>query len=209
MPSASNSCITVSKSILPKIQTLITIDSKHFLAGGTKKDGVSNSEHIFFLKIVWDTSKFKRGDSVMDTLTMKELQSHHEIIKAFPIIKQLRSHLDERSYLDLVTEAQEKESYKMFALFDHDEMVAVIGFQPMITLYYGRFVWVCDLVTDTNQRAKGYGKKLLTHVHEWALTNKYERIALSSGLQRMDAHRFYEEKMNYDKVSYVFTVSLK
>lgn len=145
----------------------------------------------------------------MDTLTIKEIQSHNEIIEAFPIMKQLRTHLDEKSYLNLVTEAQEKERYKMFALFDHDEIVAVIGFKPMITLYYGRFVWVCDLVTDTNQRAKGYGKKLLTYAHEWAIANKYERIALSSGLQRIDAHRFYEDKMKYDKVSYVFTTSLK
>ena len=76
----------------------------------------------------------------MYTLTIKEHQSHNEVIEAFPLVKQLRTHLDEKSYLDLVTEAQEKERYKMFALFDHNEMVAVIGFKPMITLYYGRFV---------------------------------------------------------------------
>ncbi|TFB12835.1 GNAT family N-acetyltransferase, partial [Filobacillus milosensis] len=33
--------------------------------------------------------------------------------------------------------------------------------------------------------------------------------ALSSGLQRTDAHRFYEDRMDYDKVSYVFKSSLK
>lgn len=145
----------------------------------------------------------------MDTLIIKELQSQNEILEAFPVMKQLRTHLDEETYIDLVLEAKEKDRYKMFALIDEKEIVAVTGFKPMITLYYGRFVWVCDLVTDTNKRSKGYGKKLLTYVHEWAEENNYESVALSSGLQRTDAHRFYENIMDYDKVSYVFKASLR
>ncbi|RID81702.1 GNAT family N-acetyltransferase [Peribacillus asahii] len=145
----------------------------------------------------------------MDSLTIKELQSQNEILGAFPVMKQLRPHLDESTYLDLVADAQEKDRYKMLALFDGDEMVAVTGFKPMITLYYGRFVWVCDLVTDNKKRSKGYGEKLLTYVHDWAKENNYENVALSSGLQRTDAHLFYEDKMNYEKVSYVFKTALK
>jgi GNAT superfamily N-acetyltransferase len=145
----------------------------------------------------------------MSNLTIKELQSRNEIIKAFPVMRQLRTHLDEGSYFELVSEAQEKEGYKMFALFDGNDIVAVIGFQPMITLYYGRFVWVCDLVTDVTKRSKGYGEKLLSYIHKWANENKYESVALSSGLKRTDAHRFYENKMDYNKVSYVFKASLK
>lgn len=143
------------------------------------------------------------------TTTIKQLQSQNEIIEAYPVMKQLRKHLDESTYLDLVLEAQEKDMYKMFALLEDNEIVAVTGFKPMITLYYGRFVWVCDLVTDANKRSKGYGEKLLTFVHEWAKENNYESVALSSGLQRTDAHRFYEDRMDYDKVSYVFKASLK
>lgn len=145
----------------------------------------------------------------MTTITIKELQSRDEIMAAFPIIKQLRTHLDEETYFELVVEAKEKDRYHMFALMDEGEIVAVTGFKPMITLYYGRFVWVCDLVTDTNKRSKGYGEKLLNYVHGWAKANHYERVALSSGLQRTDAHRFYEDKMDYDKVSYVFKANLE
>lgn len=143
----------------------------------------------------------------MNTI-IKNLQSRDEILEAFPVIKQLRTHLDQNSYLELVLEAQKKEGYKLFALYDHDKIVAVTGFMPMITLYYGRFVWICDLVTDPSRRSKGYGEKLLTYVHEWAKGNGYESVALSSGLQREDAHRFYEDKMDYQKVSYVFKTSL-
>ncbi|WP_164216428.1 GNAT family N-acetyltransferase [Virgibacillus sp. YIM 98842] len=140
----------------------------------------------------------------MDSYTIKELQNKQEILEAFSIMKQLRTHLDEDTYLELVAEAREIDSYKMFALLDRVEIAAIIGFKPMITLYYGRFVWVCDLVTDKNKRSKGYGEQLLSFVHIWAKEHDYESVALSSGLKREAAHRFYEEKMGYDKVSYVF-----
>jgi GNAT superfamily N-acetyltransferase len=145
----------------------------------------------------------------MYTYAIKEIKSKDEILEVFPVMKQLRTHLDEDSYLELVLDAQEHDRYKMFALIDANEIVAVIGFKPMITLYNGRFVWVCDLVTDENKRSKGYGEHLLTYVHKWAKEHNYETISLSSGLQRKDAHRFYEERMKYDKVSYVFLKSLK
>lgn len=142
-------------------------------------------------------------------MTIKELVTKDDILTAYPIMKQLRAHLDEDTYVNLVTDAQKKDSYNMYALMEDNHIVAVTGFKPMITLYYGRFVWVCDLVTSKQVRSKGYGEKLLTFVHEWAKQNGYETVALSSGLQRTDAHRFYEEKMGYEKVSYVFKTSVK
>ncbi|QHS22007.1 GNAT family N-acetyltransferase [Virgibacillus sp. MSP4-1] len=140
----------------------------------------------------------------MNSISIKELTSREEILEVFPVMQQLRTHLTEETYLDLVMEAQEKDQYKLAVLYDGDKIVAVTGFKPMITLYYGRFVWVCDLVTDEAVRSKGYGEKLLTYVEDWAKKHNYERIALSSGLQRKDAHRFYEMKMDYHKASYVF-----
>lgn len=135
---------------------------------------------------------------------IKELTNEEEWMRAFPVMKQLRTHLDEDQFLELVQEASQKENYKMAALYDHEKIVAVTGFMPMITLYNGRFIWVCDLVTDSNSRSKGYGEALLNYVHKWAKENGYDLVSLSSGLQRTDAHRFYENRMDYDKVSYVF-----
>lgn len=52
----------------------------------------------------------------MNTITINELQSQKEILEAFPVMSQLRTHLDEKAYLDLVTEAKEKDMYRLFAL---------------------------------------------------------------------------------------------
>lgn len=139
---------------------------------------------------------------------IRELKTEAELTEAFPIMQQLRTHLDLRTYLELIKEAQEKHDYRMHTLYDAEEIVAVIGYMPMTTLYYGRFIWICDFVTDSNKRSKGYGRKLLSFIENQAAKDGYESVALSSGLQREDAHRFYEEKMNYDKKSYVFKLDL-
>lgn len=135
---------------------------------------------------------------------IKELKTDEEILSAYPVMSQLRTHLDTKTYLNLVKEAKEKEKYKIFALYKNDTIVSVIGFMPMITLYNGKFIWVCELVTDSKLRSNGFGKKLLSFVHEWANKNDFPIVSLSSGLKRISAHKFYEEKMQYDKLSYVY-----
>ncbi|MCM3764540.1 GNAT family N-acetyltransferase [Neobacillus niacini] len=135
---------------------------------------------------------------------IKQLKTKQEWLEAFPVMKQLRTHLNEESFLELMEEAVEKEDYQMAALYEDNQVRAVIGYQPAINLYNGRHVWVCDLVTDAENRSNGYGAALLAYVEAWGKENGYESISLSSGLQRVGAHRFYQEKMDYDKVSYVF-----
>ncbi|RYL93470.1 GNAT family N-acetyltransferase [Sporolactobacillus sp. THM7-4] len=136
--------------------------------------------------------------------TIKELRNREEWLSAYPVLHQLRTWLDEAAYVELIDESSRTENYHLFALISDGRIVSVVGFMPMTTLYYGRFVWVCDLVTDESERSKGHGKKLLDFVQQWAATHHFAAVALSSGLQRKDAHRFYQEKMDYDKVSYVF-----
>ncbi|MBM7602703.1 GNAT superfamily N-acetyltransferase [Metabacillus crassostreae] len=140
-----------------------------------------------------------------ESVLIKKLKNVKEWKAAFPVMKQLRTHLGEEEFLELIQEASEKEHYQLLALYDKGKMVAVTGYMPMITLYNGKFIWVCDLVTDADSRSRGYGETLLNYVHKWSKENGFDMVSLSSGLQRIDTHRFYENKMEYDKVSYVFS----
>jgi GNAT superfamily N-acetyltransferase len=140
-----------------------------------------------------------------EALAIRNLRTEEEWREAFAVMGQLRTHLDEEEYVALVRECKEKEQYQLAALEVDHSIKAVVGFQPMVTLYNGHFVWVCDLITDESERSKGYGKALLSYVHEWAKEIGVTQVSLSSGVQRKDAHRFYKEKMNYLQVSYVFT----
>ncbi|TVZ86181.1 hypothetical protein FB379_105171 [Aeribacillus composti] len=66
------------------------------------------------------------------SLLLKELRTKEEIFEGFSVMKHLRI----QSFLELVLEAKQKEGYQLVALYDHNKMVAITGFMPMITLYY-------------------------------------------------------------------------
>ncbi|WP_336619002.1 GNAT family N-acetyltransferase [Jeotgalibacillus sp. ET6] len=128
--------------------------------------------------------------------------------EAYPLMSQLRTHLSEDEYLTIMEETVKENQYRLFGVWENKELKALVGFMPMTTLYYGRFIWVCELVTDHRERSRGYGIILLDFVEQYAKDHDFQKVALSSGLQRQDAHRFYEEKGTYDKVSYVFKKDL-
>lgn len=139
-------------------------------------------------------------------MEIQELKSEDELREAFPVMRELRGKVDEQEYFRLI-EHMVKEGYRLFALRDSGVIVALAGVAVLTNLSYGRYVWVYDLVTTSNARSKGYGRRLLEFVEEFAHQENCKVVALSSGLERTDAHRFYEH-MNYEKPSYVFKKSL-
>ncbi|HET7482051.1 MAG TPA: GNAT family N-acetyltransferase, partial [Actinomycetota bacterium] len=62
--------------------------------------------------------------------------------------------------------------------------------------------------TTAQGRSRGYGLELLRHIEDLARREGCETVALSSGLQRADAHRFYLDKAGFEKVSYTFKKTL-
>jgi GNAT superfamily N-acetyltransferase len=57
--------------------------------------------------------------------------------------------------------------------------------------YEGRRLYVDDLVTDAAHRSRGIGRALLRHLEQHARNMQCNVLALDSGTQRTDAHRFY------------------
>jgi GNAT superfamily N-acetyltransferase len=135
-----------------------------------------------------------------------ELTTTDQWIEAFPIMNQLRSDLVEETYLDLLSEMKE-DGYRLFALFAEGHIIALAGVSFRVNFYSKHHVFIHDLITDASHRSLGYGEKLLSFIRNWAKENGAEYVALESGIQRMDAHRFYEEKFNYDKWCYSFRKS--
>ncbi|ELY85301.1 GNAT family N-acetyltransferase [Natrialba taiwanensis] len=144
----------------------------------------------------------------MTETRVHELETEEEWVAAFPVLNQLRTHLDEESYLDYLREMT-AEGYRFFAVSVDDEIVSLAGVGVQVNMYYGRHVWVYELVTDADHRSAGHGSKLLSFVEDWAEVNNCELVALSSGLQREDAHRFYEERAGMERASYVYKQPLK
>jgi GNAT superfamily N-acetyltransferase len=139
--------------------------------------------------------------------TISELTNTKQWLEAFPIMKQLRTDLTEETYIELLQDMS-KDGYKLYAMSVEDEIVSLVGLSWRINFYNKRHIFIYDLVTDVSQRSFGYGEKMLKYIHDWANENGAEYVALESGLQRSDAHRFYEDKLNYDKWCYSFRKTL-
>ncbi|WP_348633531.1 GNAT family N-acetyltransferase [Mesobacillus selenatarsenatis] len=141
------------------------------------------------------------------TETIQELTEKEQWLEAFPIMNQLRTDLTQRTYLELLEEMR-KDGYSLYALSIDNRIVSLAGLSWRVNFYNKRHVFIYDLVTDPAYRSSGYGEKLLSYIHNWAKENGAEYVALESGIQRDKAHRFYEEKLDYDKWCYSFRKTL-
>ena len=142
------------------------------------------------------------------TTRARELTTEEEFRAAFPVMHELRTHLDENAYIEQLSEMVPK-GYRLFALEDDGEIIALAGVGRGTNFYYGRYLWVYDLITTEAARSRGHGAALLGHVEKVARDEGCETIALSSALYRVDAHRFYEDRMGYEKPGYNFTKALE
>ena len=87
------------------------------------------------------------------------------------------------------------------------EIRSVAGYRYSENLAYGKFMYVDDLVTKTDDRSKGFGKQLFDWLVAQAETHGCAVFALDSGVHRFDAHRFYlVNRMNI--VSHHFVLRL-
>ena len=141
-------------------------------------------------------------------MTVVELTTEDEIQEAFPVMKELRTDLTPASYVELLAEMRPR-GYRMFAVRDEGKIVALAGVTFATNLYYKRYLWVFDLITTEAGRSKGYGKELIEYLEELARGQDCDTIALSSSFPRADAHRFYEEKVIFEKSGYTFKKDLR
>jgi GNAT superfamily N-acetyltransferase len=141
------------------------------------------------------------------TVEIRELTTGADLRRAHPVMHELRTHLDEDAYMALLDEMVPR-GYRLFALEADGEIAALAGVGKGVNFYYGRYMWVYDLITRETARSKSYGVQLLSHIEELARQEDCETVALSSGLQRLDAHRFYLDKAGFEKMSYTFVKKL-
>jgi len=143
----------------------------------------------------------------MSESEITELRTDEQYERAFPVLQELRSHLDYERFRELLEPMQE-EGYTLFGLSDGDEIIAVAGVTISTNFYLARHAYVYDLVVIESRRGEGHGERLVRHVHDWARDQGCENVELESGLWRDDAHRFYTDRLDYEKYCYSFTREL-
>lgn len=138
---------------------------------------------------------------------VRELTTESEWRAAYPVMAELRPQ-DEETFIDRMNQMHDVERYRLFALYEDDDVVTLAGVRELMTLYHGNHVWVYDLVTAESWRSEGFGAVLLGWVEQWARERGCNVIELASGLWRDEAHRFYEDVVGYERYCYTFKKDL-
>jgi GNAT superfamily N-acetyltransferase len=128
-----------------------------------------------------------------DMSTVRELEAS-ETHLAYTTLLELRPHLSSRDeFVEQVNSKQRPEGYRIVGSFEDgiDEPVAVAGFRTGHNLAWGYYLYVDDLVTQSNFRGRGHAAQLMQWIYDQARQLGCNQVHLDSGVHRFDAHRFY------------------
>jgi GNAT superfamily N-acetyltransferase len=121
---------------------------------------------------------------------IKIARSHEEIVRCFPVMRQIRPKLTTEEFVECVV-VQQREGYELAWLEQDGAVACVAGFRLMHVLWSGKTLYVDDLVTDEAQRSRGLGEVMVKWLIARAKEEGCETFSLDSGTQRKDAHAFY------------------
>lgn len=124
-------------------------------------------------------------------LRLAHADSDAEIAACFAVMRELRPHLAGADELVARVRRQQREGYRLLALWDGDRAVACAGYRVTENLVRGPFLYVDDLVTASDARSRGLGARMLAAIAAEARARGLRTVVLDSNLQNGRAHRFY------------------
>lgn len=123
--------------------------------------------------------------------------SDDDVMRCFPVMAELRPHLERDAFLARIRRMQRENGFLLALLEQGGEVRAVAGYRYLDLLFSGLTLYVDDLVTDPRHRSAGHGCTLLHWLQDQARQKGCATLTLDSGVQRVDAHRFYfRERMS-------------
>jgi GNAT superfamily N-acetyltransferase len=126
-------------------------------------------------------------------MNIKIAETDREIGACHPVMRELRSHISEDEFISRVRD-QEENGYRLIYLESEGSLIAIAWVRVGENLAWGRFLYIDDLVTSSAFRSQDYGAKLLSWIRGYARNEGCTQVHLDSGLQRPEAHRFYERE---------------
>jgi len=99
---------------------------------------------------------------------------------------------------------KQDDNYRTFVAVSDGEAVGFITVvQAMSVGMPVGYLKINGLAVLPEMRSKGIGSRLLEHVEQYAVARGLSSVALATGFQRKDAHRFYE-RHGYKTGSYAY-----
>jgi GNAT superfamily N-acetyltransferase len=113
-----------------------------------------------------------------------------EMMQCYPVLAELRPHIPADEFVSTIERLSESNGFRLAYLLD-GEVKAVAGIRVAEWLYSGKYMEIEDLVTASTERSKGYGTQIFRWLLAEAEREGCRQLRLVSGVQRIDAHRFY------------------
>jgi ribosomal protein S18 acetylase RimI-like enzyme len=113
----------------------------------------------------------------------------------FPLLKELRPHLDLASFTKLYAEARSTSGYQILGIEEHGELLALMGYRILTDFVHGRHLYIDDLITAPHVRSRGLGAMLLQEAERIALDNGCQGLRLCTGIDNEAGKRFYEKNL--------------
>lgn len=141
-------------------------------------------------------------------MEIKLCSSEKDFEAAFPVMKELRPHLNYDQYRSLTQAASKADQYQIYMAIDGAEIVGTMGVRLLYDFVHGKHLYIDDLVTTEKCRSKGIGAKLLKFSEQLAKEFGCQGLRLSTGIANESGKRFYErEGWNLKSVTYKRTIS--
>lgn len=126
-----------------------------------------------------------------ETLDLRYADDKTDIIRCYPLMRQLRPHLaTEQEFVDR-WQRQREAGYRLIALWQDQTPVALAGFRLQENLVHGVHLYVDDLVTDEAARSGGLGHLLMDRLKEEGRSLGVDKLILDTPLTNVLGHRFY------------------
>lgn len=126
----------------------------------------------------------------MSDLQVSLANTDQEIARCYPVMAQLRPHLDETQFCNAARRLM-TQGYQLAYGQHGGTVVTVAGFWVKETLSRGKLVYVDDLVSDERVRSQGHGAAMIEWLAEYGRDKGCQSLEVESSVQRFEAHRFY------------------
>lgn len=121
-----------------------------------------------------------------------EVRSGSALKTCFPVLRELRTHLDFAQFSKLYLAARKSDDYRLVGMFADKQCVALMGYRILFDFVHGKHVYIDDLIVTRMRRSQGLGAILLKHAEEIAVEKRCSGLRLCTGIDRKDSQRFYE-----------------
>jgi GNAT superfamily N-acetyltransferase len=117
-----------------------------------------------------------------------------DLQKAFPVIHQLRPHLNLEEFQHLAMLAQAADGYRLIAREVNGRVISVMGYRILHDLAHGSHLYIDDLVTTADERSRHHGAELLKWAEGECRRLGLTGLRLCAALTNKEGRKFYERE---------------